>query len=167
MAFTGLVEAVVRGTLSGAPDIGSAVYQMDEKGRWPLSDGTGANQATAVFSDTRTLAASASEDLDLAGVLVGPLGDTLTFTAVKTIYVKAAAGNTNNVIVGGASSNAFTGPLGGTTPTITLPPNGGVLLVNPTAAGWTVTAGTGDLLKIANSAGSTSVSYDIVIIGEA
>jgi hypothetical protein len=33
------------------------------------------------------------------------------------------------------------------------------------AIGWGVTAGTGDLLKVANSAGSTSVNYDIVVIG--
>jgi len=33
------------------------------------------------------------------------------------------------------------------------------------ATTYAVTAGTGDLLKVANSAGGTSVTYDIVIIG--
>ena len=37
-------------------------------------------------------------------------------------------------------------------------------MVNRDATGWTVTAGTGDLLKIANSTSGT-VLYRIVIIG--
>ena len=44
-------------------------------------------------------------------------------------------------------------------------PGGTLLLVAPNAAGYAVTAGTGDLLKVANSGGSTGVTYDIVIVG--
>jgi hypothetical protein len=32
-------------------------------------------------------------------------------------------------------------------------------------SGWTVTAATGDLLKILNSSSGSSVVYDIVVIG--
>jgi hypothetical protein len=67
-------------------------------------------------------------------------------------------------VVIGAGTNPFSGPLGGTLPTITVPPGGEVLLTAP-VSGWTVTAATGDILKIVNSAGSTSVDYDIIIAG--
>ena len=40
-----------------------------------------------------------------------------------------------------------------------------LLLVAPGAAGYAVTAGTGDILKVANSGAGTGVTYDIVIVG--
>jgi hypothetical protein len=67
-----------------------------------ITNGTGANQANNAFSDERTLNASASENLDLAGVLQNALGASLAFTAVKAILIVADVGNVNNVVVGGA-----------------------------------------------------------------
>lgn len=49
------------------------------------------------------LAASASENLDLAGGLTDDFGATLTFTAIKEIIIHASSANTNNVLVGGAA----------------------------------------------------------------
>jgi hypothetical protein len=48
---------------------------------------------------------------------------------------------------------------------IALTPGAAFLAMFPDANGVAITAGTGDLLTITNSAGSTSVSYDIVLIG--
>lgn len=48
---------------------------------------------------------------------------------------------------------------------INIRPGGALILLAPDATGYAVTAGTGDLLRIANSAGSTSVTYDIILIG--
>ena len=42
-----------------------------------------------------------------------------------------------------------------------------MLIASPTAAGWLVTAGTGDLLKIANGGAGSAVDYDIILIGAA
>ena len=36
---------------------------------------------------------------------------------------------------------------------------------SPTAAGKVVTAATGDLLTITNSAGTTGVTYDVIVLG--
>jgi hypothetical protein len=130
-----------------------------------LATGTGANQADKIFDDQRTLTASSSEDLDLAGVLVDAYGATLTFARVKFLLVYAAAGNTNNVVVGGASSNAWPGPFGATTHTVAVRPGGLLVMMAPDATGWPVTPATGDLLHVANSAAGTSVTYDVVIIG--
>jgi hypothetical protein len=129
-----------------------------------LASGTGSGQADRMFDDIRHLNASASEDLDLAGGLSDGFGETLTFVKIKAIYVEAAAGNTNDVVVGGASANAFVGPFGGATHTLALKPGQAVLLMN-TGAGWTVTPATGDLLKIANGGAGTGVDYTVIIIG--
>jgi hypothetical protein len=44
-------------------------------------------------------------------------------------------------------------------------PGGMLVMTAPDATGLAVTAGTGDKLKLANSAGSTSVTYDVIILG--
>lgn len=130
-----------------------------------LATGTGANQADKRYSATRTLTASSSEDLDLAGSLTDVFGATITLARVKFLLVFAAAANTNNVVVGGASSNAWPGPFGATTHTVAVRPGGLLVMMAPDATGWPVTPATGDLLHVANSAAGTSVTYDVVIIG--
>ena len=131
-----------------------------------LDSGTGAGKADLRFTDTRTLTASSTEDLDLAGVLTDAFGVALTFVKIKGLFISAAAANTNNVIVGAAASNAWAALLGATH-TLTLRPGTtfGLMAGAADATTYAVTAGTGDLLKVANSAGGTSVSYDILLIG--
>lgn len=127
-----------------------------------LSNGTSAGQASAQFSDTRTLSASASENLDLAGGLTNGFGATLTFTKIKLLFVRAASGNTNAVQVSRGSSNGvplFLAASDG----LTLQPGAWFVWFDPT--GITVTAGTGDILTVANAAGGSSVSYDLIIVG--
>ena len=130
-----------------------------------LANGTGANQADEMFSDTRTLGASSNEDLDLAGTLTNAFGDTITFARVKVIKVSAASGNGGNIVLGAAATNTFTGPFGAATHTISIPAGGEILLMAPDATAWAVTAGTGDLLRVANDDGLASGDYTITIIG--
>lgn len=131
-----------------------------------LTDGVAANQIQKVFFDTRTLAASANEDLDLNGsTLQDTLGANLALTSVKLIVIKAADGNTNNVVYKPAAANGFLGPLGAAANTITLLPGQVVVLTNFSAAGWTVTPGTADLINLANSGAGTTVTYDLLIAG--
>lgn len=159
------VSASVNLTYQGAIDLGELTQVINYANSNAFSDGTGANQAQKVFSDTRTISASSSESLDLAGVLTDAFGATLTFAEIKALIIKAAVGNTNDVIVGGAASNAWVGHVGDATDTITVKPGGTLCLIAPNAAGYAVVASTGDILKVANSGGTTGVTYDIIIIG--
>lgn len=150
--------------IKNAGDLATALDRLEKNYSLALTDGTGANQAKNHWHDQRTLAASASESLDLAGGLTNLLGEVLTFTKIKAIFIFAATANTNNVEVGGAAANAF--PLFKDATDIYPAPPGGIFLVTfPDANGKAVTAGTGDLLKIANSGAGTGVTYDIVIVG--
>lgn len=131
-----------------------------------LAAGTGANQADVLWSDTRILTASSTENLDLNGTgLTNALGETASFVKVRGLYVAAAAANTNTVNVGGAASNGFITPFGDATDVLKVRPGGFVFLAAPDTTAYAVTAATGDLLKIANGGAGTSVTYDIVLVG--
>lgn len=139
-------------------------YSPSIRNTLSLATGTGSGQADLLYAGTRTLALSTSEDLDLAGGLTDVFGASLTFVKVKYIYIKAASGNTNTVIMGGAASNQFVGPFGSAAYTLVLQPGQWMEFAHPTT-GWTVTPATGDLLKVLNGGAGTSVTYDLVIAG--
>lgn len=130
-----------------------------------LASGTGSGQANMAWSDTRTLAASTTEDLDLAGALTDGTGATLTFARVKVIAVKAATANTNNVLVGGAAATQFVGWVSDATDKVVVRPGGLLLLYAPDATAYPLTGGASDFLRIGNSGAGTGVDYSIVLIG--
>jgi hypothetical protein len=131
-----------------------------------LTNGTGANQAQNIYAATRSLNASSNEDLDLAASLANGLGSTITFGAVKALYVKAASTNGSTLTVKCPASNGVTGWVVAAGDGVKLRPGGILLLVAPDATGYAVTAGTGDLINIVNDDSGAAASYDIAIIGE-
>ena len=146
-------------------DLGDATFPIALTQAITLLNGTGAGQADMVFTDTRTLSASATEDLDLAASLVDAYGATMTFARIKVIIVTAASGNTNNVNVTRPASNGVPLFLAAGDGLAVRPGGVAVPLACSDATGVPVTAGTGDLLTFTNSAGSTSVTYTVIIIG--
>jgi hypothetical protein len=165
--FTGTVNLNVNGILLNSIDVGIAEHVLNWGANMPLTSGTGASQANQVFVDTRTLTASSSENLDLAGALTNAFGSTITFTKIRALIIKADSGNTNDVVVGGHGSAAVASIFADTSDKIKVRPGGLFVLTAPDATGMAVTATTADMLTVANSAGSTSVSYTVIIIGTA
>lgn len=151
--------------LIDAIDVGEVKYPISYGANYVFTDGVLADQAKQVFTDTRTLTASATENLDLAGVLLNVFGTALTFTKIKAIIVKADAANTNDVVLGNHATAAFFPMFGAATHTVKVKPGGMVAFVAPDLAGLAVTATTADMLMVTNSAGGTSVTYTIIIIG--
>lgn len=165
MALDTRAHVGIAATQTAALDLASASAPIASDRNLILTNGTGANQADRIYSDQNTLGASATVDLDLAGTLTDAFGATVTFARIKFIMVTAAAGNTNNVVIGAAATNQFVNWVGAGTHTVAVRP-GGVFCIGATdATAYAVTAGTGDLLRIANSAAGSSVTYDIVIVG--
>ena len=164
MALTTNLAVELDADLTSALDLVTASSPISIRERIRLTSGTGAGAADMQWSDTRTLNASASESLDLAGSLTGPFGTTLTFARIKLVLVMAADGNTNDVQVArdaSAGAPLFLAASDG----IAVKPGGLFLWCAPNAAGVAVTATTGDILTVTNSAGSTSVTYSIVVLG--
>lgn len=158
------ISAKVRQTK--ALDLTTVTDPLDFRRAAHLNSGTGAGKADRVFHDQRTLAASASETLDLAGVLLDAYGVAITFARIKGIFISAAVGNSNNVVIGANVSNDWVGLLNAAG-TLTLRPGASFAAMSgpADATGMVVTAGTGDLIKVANSGAGTSVTYDVVIVG--
>lgn len=163
MALTSRITLELSATQTGSNDFGGPEFSPMMRKVIDFASGVGANQADLLFVDERTLAASATEDLDLAGVLTDAFGNTITAAEVVAIFVFAAAANTNNVVIGGATSPV---PLfGGTNPTFSVKPGGFFAVGAPDAAGqFTVGAGSTDDLKIANSSSGTSVTYQVAVL---
>lgn len=152
-------------TLNNLLDLQSASSALSYAASIGQSNGNGANQADRIFTDTRTIAASGTDDLDVnAGGLIDPLGNVFTVLRLKLIIVKAYAANTNNVVMG-VGTNPITTILGGTTPTLNIRPGGLCVLAAPDATAYGVTAATADVLRFANSGAGTSVTYDLILVG--
>lgn len=164
MAVTGRITTAFQATETAAFDLGSVSFPAALNSSYTYTSGTGNNQIQVLWSDTRTLAASATENLDLAGVLATAIGGTFTTTAVKGVVITALAANTNTVVVGGAASNTWTGLFVDATDKIAVRP-GYTFVIAGGSTGYAVTAGTGDILTIANGGAGTSVTYSIAIIG--
>lgn len=164
--FKGNVNLSVNGTLTSASvDLGSASQSLNTSFKQAFANGTAANQANQMFADTRSIAGSSDDDLDLAGSLVDGIGNTITFTSIKAIIIHAASTNGDALHVGAAAANGFTTFFGSSTDLIKIRPGGSFMIVNPEANGYAVTAGTADKFRISNQDASTA-SFDIVLIGE-
>lgn len=159
------LSVAVNATQTNALDLTTGTFPTTVRKVMNLTAGTGAGKGDKMWSDRRTLIASATEDLDLAGVLLDVAGAAITFARIKGLYISADAANTNNVVIG-AGTAPWIGLLGATH-TITLRPGAfvGFGTGSADAVGYAVTPTTADILKIANSAAGTPVSYDVVIIG--
>lgn len=164
MALTAKIKASITADQSRSIDLASANANLVRALEIALTDGAGANQADRIWHDQRTLAASATEDIDLAGVLLDIYGQAVNFARIKALLVLPSAANLNNLNVSRPAANGV--PLFlAVSDGIVLHPGGVFLWAAPSAAGVVVTAGTGDLLTITNAAGVNSVTYDVVILG--
>lgn len=165
MSLTTKISLGLVATLTSALDLATGTHPLSYPLVYDWESGTGLDQADKMWHDRRQLAASGSENHDLAGGLTDPFGAVITFARVKGLLVRADADNTNLVQVGGAASNQWVNWVANSSDIVNVRPGGVLILIAPDATGYAVTAGTGDQLKIANSAGSTVVDYDIVIVG--
>jgi hypothetical protein len=104
----------LKSTLADVGDLSVVRDELAKLWEFVFLHGIGANQATQLWHATRTLAASADEDLDFGGGIGSPpapllnaLGQTVTLTRVKALFVKAAAANTNAVVVSQPAANGI------------------------------------------------------------
>ena len=159
---TATLKVNLLATLVSALDHGTAEFPARDDTTYNFTNGTGANQANNVFADTRTTD-NTGESLDFSGVLTNAFGATISATKIKALLITASASNTIDVAVGGAASNQLSSLFGDATDKVLVKPGGMVLFVAPDANGYAVTAGTGDILKVA-AASAGNVTYDIIAL---
>jgi hypothetical protein len=170
MPVTAEITAKLKVRQTGSNDFGGPDFSGDMSRVVQLTDGTGENQANIAWMDERTVLTGANDDIDLAGVLTDAFGASVVGAEIVCLFIinkpqsSSAAANTTNLTVG-VGTNPVTGYLGGTTPTLgPIRPGNFAMLAGPNVGGFgVVTAGTGDILRVANSAGA-SATYQIGIL---
>jgi hypothetical protein len=167
MALQTLVSLNVQASQDSALDLGKAAFTAAKTYSTSFMNGVAAGQSNKLFTDTRTVAASSNDDLDLNGVLTDAFGGSLALLRVRALIVVAAAGNTNDVVVGGAAANPWLAPFGSGTDKVKVKPGATLALFAgiADATSWVVVPTTGDILRVANGGAGTPVTYDIVIVG--
>lgn len=163
MTLAATISLRVQALQSSALDLSTVVDTLNQAFEQTFDDGAGANQANALWSDTRTLSSNTSETLDLYGALTNAFGATLNFTKVRAIIIRSRSANTTVLSVGAASA-PLVGPLADATDLLTIRPGGIFMITAPDSTGIAVTNSSADGLKIANASGAAA-TYDIVIIG--
>lgn len=164
MALSGRLAVSARLDHTNPLDLGSAILPLEFVKAIDIASGVGANQADRLYSKTHTTAASGTTTLDLAGGLTDAFGATLTLAKIKALLLHARSTNTNNVVITRPATNGVPifSAAGDSCPVL---PGGSFCWWAPNAAAIAVTAGTGDLIDVVNSAAGTSVTWDVVILG--
>jgi hypothetical protein len=162
MALTNLIlTAKLAAEISNALPDGSIAKLAYDKGLFQDVP----SDADLLFTNGYSIATSSSQTIDLSGSLLDALGTTNVFAKVYAVFVKNLATLTGrNIQIGGDSAHV---PIfGATNDLITIGPKG-VLLAANCLDGWAVTATTGDILKIANSAGGQTIPVAVAVLGKA
>jgi hypothetical protein len=146
-----------------------------KKVNW-ATPGTGASQINEFVQTYRTLAAGATEILDLAGGLTNNVGETVTFATVKAMaWFLLSAGDlapdgstagtaATHLVIGNTAADQFTGPFGAAAHTHRVQ-NGGVYGWAFPGTGYTVTGGSVDKLLVTNGDGAVEARYVLAIWG--
>lgn len=134
-----------------------------------LPSGILAGQADKIWHDERTLAAGASDMLSLDALEMPALGGTLSIALAKVkllrlVNTATAAGNDLHVGGAGSGAHAWSGPWNNNADAKSVVPADSPLLVVGKLAGWTVTPGTSNVLKVHNP-GASAITYRIAIVG--
>jgi hypothetical protein len=145
---------------SGGPNWGG---QIDFSAS--LRDGTTAGRFDLAYMAERTVNASTNDDIDLAGVLTTPLGESVASAEIVGIIIvnkpkdPSAAANLSSLTIGAGSNPVAAFTNAGRTIT----PGGFFAEFSPAATGLAaIAAGTGDILRVANGSGGQA-KYQIAI----
>ena len=155
----------VSSNFSDTAELATPRSNISKQYKRTTANGTGSGQADLRFQDSaRSLAAAATENMDLAGGLTDEYGNTITFATVTGITIKNLNTVTgDNLTIGGAASNPAALWFGATTHTLTIEAN--QIFHITTDVGWTITGGSADVLKILNDDATNAITFDIIIEG--
>jgi hypothetical protein len=155
----------IAGDYNGSNDLGSARFELAQDWSLALANGTGAGQYDRMYSDNVSIGPSSNLDLDLRGGLTDPFGVTLNIVELRAIFIRSRIANLNNLGIGGTVTNQLTGIFSDVSDQLILRP-GEVFFKGLFPDGAvTLTAGTADLLRLTNLAGTNTISVDVLIFG--
>lgn len=164
MPLTTKISIDLIALLTSALDLSTSRNPLAVSPRLQWESGVAINQADLIFQDRITVGAAGQQLLDLTA-LTSSLGVAVSFARLKAILLinrSVTAGD--NLQLGGTVSNGLSTLYVGTNAGQLIGPGGLALLVNPSLAGWAVTATTADILRIGNP-GANDIECDVVLLG--
>jgi hypothetical protein len=132
---------------------------------WPITNGTGADQANELYVAERTVPTGATDSLDFSGTLTDLFGDTFVLAKLKMIAISNRTTSTTNLTIqrpAGATGVPIFGAVSDALAPLT--PGNAMCVWYRAAAGIGVTTGTADIIEVVNSAGASN-TYDIIALG--
>lgn len=185
-ALTATAKATIIHSHTNPLDLTTPVDALSKTIANAFTSGTGANKANLVWSDRRSLAAAASETIDLFDLAIDggaaqldALGLAFANLALKALCIQIVDSSGNAIAtpvageimkIGGEGSAAawqsmfhVSGTLSDTAG-MTIAPAGTLLVIAPSALGQPVADTSNHLLKITNS-GAAIMYYNIWILG--
>lgn len=126
-----------------------------------LASGNQTDQANRAYPFTGATS-TGGVTFDLSGSLTDAFGNTLSLTSVQCIIIRNLSTTVGEDLIVGNGANPFATFVGASVQSFTIKEDGFIILWAP-KTGYTVTAGTGDILKIASAAGTPS--YELIVIG--
>lgn len=167
MATTGSVTIVASAdeTLDVPENhFGSIVDFLNLNYRW--TDGTGVGQNDIVWSDRRTVGAGATDTIDfLGGGLTDVYGAALAFVEITAIVIsnRETSAGTRKLSFGPAAANPFLWLFLNASDLVSIVPGGCYAQWSDEAQ--TLVAGGSDQLRLINTDGANTVTYDILVVG--
>lgn len=163
MSVSGKVSVTINLTETKTQDAVTASAPFAQSVAWAIANGTAAGKADRVWTGTHTLAASASEDLDLSGSLATVLGTTFVTVKCKLLFLFNRATSPGAITAGRGASGGWTW-ISAVSAGVVIPSNGFVCWCAQTD-GVAVVATTADLVHIAADATAGTYTYDIAVVG--
>jgi hypothetical protein len=164
MALTANFALNMTLTYTKTTDLGTVPYTLNLGRGKTFTNGTGANKAQVLFDDQRTLADGANETIDLRdGTLTDALGVAVTIDILRALYIKNGSTDAS-LLIGGAAGTQL-GLFNDVTDVLKLPPGGEFLFIAPDATGVDLTTNA-DLKLAHDGTGTSTLTYDIIVVGE-
>ena len=127
---------------------------------WNFTSGTNAHQMNQLWRQRSSVAASGTNEINIAGGITNAFGEVLTMSEVRMMIFSLETNQLNNISIGGAAGTPFSTWLGDASDKLVMRPGGFFLLTAPDATGYAVS--TNSLIRITNE-GTNAITYDVYI----
>jgi len=142
---------------------GPIVHEIDVEDTW--TDGTASTNIDIVWSDRRSVAASGTSTVDLGtGSAITDTFGTSFVPAVELVFicVRNRSSTAGDILhVGPHTTNGLTGPWVAAGDLVAVGP--GDVYFQMADAGWTITDGSVDTIRIVETGTSNTVTFDILL----
>ncbi len=164
MSLSGNLNINVRVKQSSDVDPGAS-FNTSIGSDYNIVDGTASGEVDLFFYKANSALATTSTDtIDLSGSLIDLFGNTIIFAKIMSLVLIADSGNLSDMQLDQTVANSFLGnaSVGAVN---TLKPGTIIVPFVSETTGFSVTAGTADLLNIKNPDVTNTASYKLYVLG--